>query len=102
MTTVHWLLDSDPSVRWQALRDLADAPADVVAAERARVATEGQAAQLLTLQAPDGRFYVLEVNSMPAWNGLQRVSRVRISDQLVDAFLGAVLPKQWLEGCEGA
>ena len=54
------------------------------------------------IQAPDGRFYVLEVNSMPAWNGLQRVSRVRISDQLVDAFLDAVLPKQRLEGCEGA
>lgn len=54
------------------------------------------------IQAPDGRFYVLEVNSMPAWNGLQRVSRTRISDQLVDAFLDAVLPKQRLEGCEGA
>ena len=54
------------------------------------------------IQALDGRFYVLEVNSMPAWNGLQRVSRTRISDQLVDAFLDAVLPKQRLEGCEGA
>ena len=30
-----------PLDRWQALRDLADAPAEVVAAERARVATEG-------------------------------------------------------------
>jgi tetrahydromethanopterin:alpha-L-glutamate ligase len=54
------------------------------------------------IQAPDGRFYVLEVNSMPAWNGLQRVSRTRISGQLVDAFLDVVLPKQRLEGCEGA
>lgn len=54
------------------------------------------------IQALDGRFYVLEVNSMPAWNGLQRVTRTRISDQLVDAFLDAVLPKQRLEGCEGA
>ena len=38
MTVVDWLLDSDPAVRWQVLRDLIDAPADAVAAERARVA----------------------------------------------------------------
>jgi tetrahydromethanopterin:alpha-L-glutamate ligase len=54
------------------------------------------------IQARDGRFQVLEVNSMPAWNGLQRVSRVRISDHLVDAFLDAALPKKPLEGREGA
>jgi RimK family alpha-L-glutamate ligase len=44
------------------------------------------------IQARDGRFLVLEVNSMPAWNGLQRVSRVPISDHVVDAFLDAALP----------
>src|SRR5690349_17977446 len=44
---LDWLLESDPAIRWQALRDLADAPADVVAAERARVATEGWGARLL-------------------------------------------------------
>jgi glutathione synthase/RimK-type ligase-like ATP-grasp enzyme len=54
------------------------------------------------IQGPDGRFFVLEVNSMPAWNGLQRVSRIRISDHLVDAFLDAALPKKPLEGREGA
>jgi RimK family alpha-L-glutamate ligase len=54
------------------------------------------------IQAPDGRFYVLEVNSMPAWNGLQRVARVHISDHLVDAFLDAALPQERLEGREGA
>ncbi len=41
MTVLDWMLDSDPSIRWQTLRDLVDAPAEVVAAERARVATEG-------------------------------------------------------------
>jgi hypothetical protein len=51
-----WLLDSDPSVRWQVMRDLADAPAEEVAAERARVATEGAGARLLALQAADGRW----------------------------------------------
>jgi tetrahydromethanopterin:alpha-L-glutamate ligase len=44
------------------------------------------------IQAPDGRFLVLEVNSMPAWNGLQRVTRLRISDHVVDAFLDEALP----------
>ncbi|HMM40729.1 MAG TPA: hypothetical protein PKA95_02375 [Thermomicrobiales bacterium] len=54
MTAIGWLLDSDPSVRWQALRDLTDAPGEEVAAERARVATEGHAARLLAMQAADG------------------------------------------------
>jgi hypothetical protein len=51
-----WLLgpDADPSIRWQAMRDLTDAGPDAVAAERARVATEGWGARLLALQGPDG------------------------------------------------
>jgi len=53
---IRWLLESDPSIRWQAMRDLTDAPADAVAAERARVASEGAGARLLGLQAPDGRW----------------------------------------------
>jgi hypothetical protein len=53
---LDWLLDSDPAIRWQVLRDLADAPADVVAAERARVATEGWGARLLALQGDDGQW----------------------------------------------
>src|SRR6266540_4360920 len=56
MTVLDWLLDSDPSIRWQALRDLADAPAEVVAAERTRVATEGWGARLLALQGEDGQW----------------------------------------------
>jgi hypothetical protein len=56
MIVLDWMLDSDPSIRWQALRDLADAPAEVVAAERARVATEGWGARLLALQGEDGQW----------------------------------------------
>jgi hypothetical protein len=56
LTVVDWLLDSDPSVRWQAMRDLTDAPAEQVSAERARVASEGAGARLLALQASDGRW----------------------------------------------
>jgi hypothetical protein len=53
---LDWLLDSDPAIRWQVLRDLADAPADVVAAERARIATDGWGARLLALQGDDGQW----------------------------------------------
>jgi hypothetical protein len=53
---LDWLLDADPAIRWQVLRDLADAPAETVAAERARVATEGWGARLLALQGTDGQW----------------------------------------------
>jgi len=56
MEVVDWLLEADPATRWQALRDLTDAPNDVVAAERARVATEGWGARLLALRDPDGQW----------------------------------------------
>jgi hypothetical protein len=53
---LSWLLDSDPSIRWQVRRDVLREPDVVVAAERARVATEGWGARLLDLQAPDGHW----------------------------------------------
>ena len=53
---MSWLLDSDPSIRWQVMRDLTYEPADAIAAERSRVATEGWGARLLALQAPDGQW----------------------------------------------
>ena len=55
---IAWLLDSDPAIRWQVLADLADAPEDLVAAERARVAGEGWGARLLALQQPGGQWPV--------------------------------------------
>ncbi|MEX1124354.1 MAG: hypothetical protein WEE53_01690, partial [Acidimicrobiia bacterium] len=56
MAVLDWLLDSDPSIRWQVMRDLTDEPDDVTAAERSRVASEGWGARLLDLQAPDGQW----------------------------------------------
>jgi hypothetical protein len=56
LDVVMWLLDSDPAIRWQVMRDLTDAADDAVAAERARVATEGWGARLLALQCPDGHW----------------------------------------------
>ena len=69
--SIDWLLDSDPSIRWQVLRDLADAPADEVRAERARVAREGVGAQLLALQAADGRWGGAAWNH--GWNSTMHV-----------------------------
>lgn len=54
MSVMNWLLDSDPAIRWQVMRDLTDEPAEAVAAERARVASEGWGARLLDLQTPAG------------------------------------------------
>ncbi|TAL10816.1 MAG: hypothetical protein EPO00_04210 [Chloroflexota bacterium] len=54
MSVIDWLLDADPAIRWQVMRDLTGQPAAVVAAERARIATEGWGAELLARQAPNG------------------------------------------------
>lgn len=51
-----WLREADPALRWQVLRDLDDAPGDVVEAERARMLEEGCVADLLARQDPDGRW----------------------------------------------
>ena len=55
-TVIAWLLESDPSIRWQVMRDLTSESDTVVAQERARVATEGWGARLLDLQASDGHW----------------------------------------------
>jgi hypothetical protein len=61
-SVIQWLLDSDPSIRWQVMQDLIGASADEVAAERAQVATRGFGAQLLAMQSDDGTW------GNAAWN----------------------------------
>src|SRR6187431_1132622 len=51
---VQWLMQGDPAIRWQVLRDLLNASETEVASERARVEHEGWGARLLALRAPDG------------------------------------------------
>jgi hypothetical protein len=70
-SVIEWLLDSDPSIRWQVMRDLIDAPTEDVAAERARVATEGLGARLLALQGTDGRWGGAAWNR--GWNSTMHV-----------------------------
>jgi hypothetical protein len=70
-SVIGWLLDSDPSIRWQVMRDLTDAPDEEVATERARVATEGAGARLLALQEADGRWGGAAWNR--GWNSTMHV-----------------------------
>jgi transcriptional regulator with XRE-family HTH domain len=56
MNLLQWLLDSDPSIRWQVMGDLTGEPAEAVAAERTKVATEGWGARLLALQGSNGQW----------------------------------------------
>jgi len=53
-TVTDWLLDSDPAIRWQVLRDLTAASPDEIAAERARVEHDGWGARLLAVEGADG------------------------------------------------
>ncbi len=56
MNVIDWLLDSDPAIRWQVMRDLLDEADDSVSAERRRVASEGWGSRLLGLRDPDGQW----------------------------------------------
>ncbi len=53
---IGWLLDSDPSIRWQVMRDVLAAPEAEHQAERARVETEGWGARLLSHEDEDGQW----------------------------------------------
>ena len=64
MDVIAWLLDSDPAIRWQVLRDLADADPATAAAARARVATDGLGAAILAHQGADGAWHAA---GEPTW-----------------------------------
>lgn len=55
---VDWLMEGDPVIRWQVMRDLLDAPTNKWEAERRRVATEGWGAAILARQLPDASWRV--------------------------------------------
>jgi hypothetical protein len=64
MDTISWLLDSDPAISWQAMRDLADASPAAITAMRARVAHEGVGAEVLAAQGSDGSW---RRDDAPVW-----------------------------------
>jgi hypothetical protein len=51
---INWLLEGDPAIRWQTMRDLQNTPAKKWKAEQQRTLNEGWGAQLLAQQASDG------------------------------------------------
>lgn len=53
---LKWLLDSDPSIRWQALTCLTNSSKTKILAERKRIAFDGWGAQLLSYQGSDGKW----------------------------------------------
>jgi hypothetical protein len=53
---IDWLLEGDPAIRWQTLRDLVGAPAATVERERKKVARDGWGARLLAKQHSNGRW----------------------------------------------
>ena len=81
MDVIEWLLDSDPAIRWQVLRDLTDTSAEEVAAERERVEDEGWGGRLLAAEGTDG-----------LWDGGALLALARrlplFRDQLVAELVG--------------
>ncbi|MDD2715635.1 MAG: hypothetical protein PHW04_07060 [Candidatus Wallbacteria bacterium] len=53
---IQWLMQGDPAVRWQVMRDLQNAPSEVYEQERARVASCGWGNDLLSHQDENGMF----------------------------------------------
>lgn len=64
MDTLKWLLESDPALAWQAMRDLTDTSAAEIASVRSRIPHEGTGAEILQLQQADGTW---RCDGAPAW-----------------------------------
>jgi hypothetical protein len=75
---IKWLLDSDPAIRWQVMRDLTGEASDAIAAERSRVATEGWGAKLLARQSLAGSW------GGPKWDLITLYSLVVLKDLGLD------------------
>lgn len=66
---IEWLLDSDPAIRWQVMRDLLHEPEDRVAAVRSQVAVEGWGQQILARQSEEGHWWA-DADAWPLQNTL--------------------------------
>jgi hypothetical protein len=90
VNSLDWLLDSDPAIRWQALRDLTATAPDSIPAERARVSQEGLGAAILAIQNADGSW---RRGGAPVWLTtlftlqLLRASGVQRTDPKVEAAI---------------
>jgi hypothetical protein len=97
--TVDWLLDGDPSIRWQVLADLVGAPHDKVETERARVAAQGWGARLLAEQSADGRW--AQALYSPKWTSTTYsllASSFGLHDDQLDPTVRWLLDQQLADG----
>jgi len=51
---LDWLMEGDPAIRWQTMRDLLDAPQEAWESERSTVSSHGWGKRFLELQDPEG------------------------------------------------
>jgi glutathione synthase/RimK-type ligase-like ATP-grasp enzyme len=69
-------------------------------AEAATAAVGADYAGVDIVRGEDGRLWVIEVNGIPAWKGLQGVVRVDIAAALADDFLDRYLDRGFTRGLE--
>jgi hypothetical protein len=89
---VAWLLEGDPAIRWQVMRDLIDEPADVWQAEQRRTVETGWVAEILARQAADGSWQKGRWTDEPCRsNEAARCGVIEVAGRTVDAaFVGAI------------
>jgi glutathione synthase/RimK-type ligase-like ATP-grasp enzyme len=80
----HWVTNIG---RGAAPETLTPSPALANLALRAAASVGAHFAGVDLLQDRAGQTFVLEVNSMPAWRGLQKVTPVSIADRVAAALL---------------
>jgi hypothetical protein len=86
-SVIDWLMQGDPVIRWQVMRDLTGRPRKEWEAERQRTLSEGWVAQTLACQKPDGGFptgrwtdtvwtllVLMDCGAPPKHSGLQRAA----------------------------
>ncbi len=90
-TTIDWLLEGDPSIRWQTLRDLCESPQKEIKKERLKIESEGWGKQLLDHQDDAGTWDQGLYN--PKWTSttytLLLLRRLGINPQNVKCKRGA-------------
>ena len=82
----HWVNNVALGGRCEAVTGSIVADIDELALAAAR-AVEIDYCGVDVIRDRHGQFYVLEVNSIPAWRGLQAVTKVDVAQALVDDFI---------------